>query len=164
MTRICIGCGEEIPDGQEFCYRCGAWADKAVQLDDSGGIVYSDMCPGCGKAVPSGSEYCPYCGTKVQGSAAVRQTVVRRPWDTRDYLSVAFAVIPGFFNIFGIGQIVQRRWSKAFVYITMTIILYYLKPSFSENTGSSWVLLILQMGLFMFSLIDVFNNAGKRGQ
>ena len=161
MTRICRGCGNEIADGQEFCYECGAWADQAIDIDDRGGITYAEMCLNCGKALPNDSEFCPYCGQKVE-RAIPEKVSVRRSWNTMDYLSIALAVIPGFFNIFGLGQIVQRRWSKAFIFISMTVILLYLAPSFSQNSSSTWVLFLLQIGLFIFSLMDVFSNAGKR--
>jgi RNA polymerase subunit RPABC4/transcription elongation factor Spt4 len=161
MTRICRGCGNEVPEGQDFCYECGAWADNAIRLDDRGGITYSDMCLNCGKALPNGSEFCPYCGTKVQETHA-EPVATRRRWTTMDYLSVALAVIPGFFNIFGLGQIVQRRWSKAFVYICVTIVLMYISPSFLDNTNSYWIIIALQLGVFMFSIMDVFAHVGKR--
>ena len=164
MTRVCRGCGNEIPEGQDFCYECGAWADQAIRIDNRGGITYSDMCLNCGKALPNGSEYCPYCGEKVQYTAPSESAVTRRTLNAMDYLSLALAVIPGFFNIFGLGQIIQRRWSKAFVFISMTIVLYYLAPSFSQNQSTTVVLFFLQIGLFMFSLLDVFRNVGKREQ
>ncbi len=162
MTRVCRGCGNEIPEGQEFCYECGAWADQAIIIDNRGGITYSEMCLNCGKALPNGSEYCPYCGEKVPEAAPIEPVRVRRPWDVLDYLAVALAVIPGFFNVFGLGQIIQRRYSKAFIYISMTIILIYLAPSLSQVSTGKVVLFFLQIGLFMFSLLDVFRNTGKR--
>ena len=119
------------------------------------------MCLNCGKELPKGSDFCPYCGTKVEGVQST-PVVVRRQWTLMDYLSIALAVIPGFFNIFGLGQIIQRRWSKAFVFICATILLLYLTPSFMENTDHYWILIAMQIVLFMFSLMDVFNHIGSR--
>jgi len=161
LRRMCTGCGSEIPEGQEFCYVCGAWTKNSLILDDDDQIRYSDMCLNCGKALPNDSEYCPFCGTKVEEHH--KETVsVRRPWTMVDYLSVILAVIPGFFNIFGLGQIIQRRWSKAFVFICATILLLYLTPAFMENPSNYWVIVGMQVVLFLFSLMDVFSHVGKR--
>lgn len=79
-----------------------------------------------------------------------------------DYLSVTLAIIPGFFNIFGLGQIIQRRWSKAFVFICATALLFYITPAFLENSSNYWLIIALQIIIFMFSLMDVFTHVGKR--
>ena len=162
MRHICTGCGNEIPEGQDFCYVCGSWTKNALILDEENRVnVYPDMCLNCGKELPRGSDFCPYCGTKVEGVQSA-PVVVRRKWTLMDFLSIALAVIPGFFNIFGLGQIIQRRWSKAFVFICATILLLYLTPSFMENTDHYWILIAMQIVLFMFSLMDVFNHIGSR--
>ena len=161
IRHICTGCGSEIPEGQDFCYVCGSWTKNALTLDDEDRIRYSDMCLNCGKALPKDSDICPFCGAKVEERYS-EPVVVRRPWTMADYLSVTLAIIPGFFNIFGLGQIIQRRWSKAFVFICATVLLFYITPAFLESSSNYWLIIALQIIIFMFSLMDVFTHVGKR--
>ena len=162
MRRICNGCGNEIEDGADFCYTCGAWAKNAFVLNDEGTVLYSNRCLNCGGDLPREAEFCPYCGAKADESQIRLRT--RSPGLSKtDVLAILLAVVPGFFNIFGLGQIVQRRWSKAFIFITLTIILLYLSPSFIGSTNTYYLLLFMQLGLFLFSLSDVFRSLRGRG-
>ena len=49
------------------------------------------------------------------------------------------------------------------VYISITILLYYLAPSFMTTTGSQILLTIFQVLVFMYSLFDLF-GAISRGE
>ncbi len=58
MKHICSGCGSEIPEGNDFCYVCGAWTSKAFAINDEGTILYSSKCVNCGKELVPGAEFC----------------------------------------------------------------------------------------------------------
>jgi RNA polymerase subunit RPABC4/transcription elongation factor Spt4 len=163
MSRVCIGCGNEIPEGQDFCYVCGAWAKNALIFEEEGDQIYANVCVSCHKTMPSDAEFCPYCGSK---SEPARVPVrVRSPTkiSKMDIMAIILAVVPGFFNIFGLGQIVQRSWSKAFVFICVTVIFFYVAPGFMGTTNGYIILLVMQLAIFIFSISDVFRNIGRRG-
>ena len=163
LRYVCTGCGNEIPEGQEFCYVCGTWSSKALKLNDEGTAIYSPRCFTCGEVLPDGAEFCPKCGKRADESQiTVGMMKQARGYTFKDYLAIILAIIPGFFNIFGLGQIIQKRWSQAFVFISCTILLLYLSPSFMSSSNTTIILIVMQLGLFLFSLMDVF-KALRRG-
>jgi RNA polymerase subunit RPABC4/transcription elongation factor Spt4 len=161
MRNICTGCGNEIPPDQDFCYVCGTWADKGLKINDEATILYSPKCLECGKDLPADAEFCPFCGAPSDKSQ-VPITVGSRTSSFVRILSIILAVVPGFFNIFGLGQIVQRRWAKAFTFICITVLLLYLAPSMMSTSNGRMVLTFIQLGVFFFSLMDVFRGNYRR--
>ena len=163
MKRICSGCGSEIPDGSDFCYSCGAWADKSFNINDEGTILYYQYCMKCGKELVPGAEFCVHCGAKAKDSEIPinikKKTMHLDIWDL---IAILLAVIPGFFNVFGLGQIIQRRWAKAFIYLCTTGLLFYVGPSISSQSNGEMLMLIIQIGFFFVSVMDVFRGIGER--
>jgi len=164
MRYVCTGCGNEIPDGQDFCYVCGSWKKNALSINDEGDTLYANTCTHCNKAIPAGSDYCPHCGEKLEDTNTVPITFRRvRPFTNKDLMAIALAIVPGFFNIFGLGQIVQRRWSRAFVFMAATLLLLYVGPSFLTTANHYTILVILQVSVFIFSISDVLRGINQRG-
>ena len=155
MKRICCGCGAEIPADRDFCYTCGAWAKDAYLLNDDLTVIYAKTCPKCGKQLIPESQYCSYCGEKVSESGIPVRSASKTKYTNMDLLAAGLAIIPGFFNIFGLGQLVQKRWSKAFVYICTTLLLFYITPSLEATDAGSTILIFIQVGFFFFSVVDV---------
>ncbi len=165
MRNVCSGCGEEIPEGNEFCYHCGAWTKDALHIDDKGTLVLGDMCSQCGKPLNPGDAFCAYCGTKAEPSGTpIVSAVPMKRLTSMDYAALALAFIPGlFFNIFGLGQVIQKRWSKAFVYLCISGLLFYIGPSMATTTSGTLMLLVMQIGVFLISFSDVFRGITNRG-
>ncbi len=157
MKRICSGCGSEIPEGSDFCYACGAWATNSFAINDEGTVLYSNKCVKCGNALIPGSKYCAYCGAQASES----NIPIRRSsgaYSSKDIMAIMLAVIPGLFNVFGLGQIILRRWSKAFVYICSTLMLFYITPSLISSTNGYLILIFIQVFFFFISVWDVFRS------
>ena len=164
MRHVCTGCGNEIPEGQDFCYICGAWSKNSLALSEEGDTLYAEMCIKCSKPIPSGSEYCLHCGERIEERKNVPIRVRKiQPFTRKDLIAIALAIIPGFFNIFGLGQIVQRRWSRAFVFICATMLLLYIGPSFLGSSTHYMTLVLIQVAVFVFSISDVLRGVGERG-
>ncbi|MBO4357893.1 MAG: zinc ribbon domain-containing protein [Candidatus Methanomethylophilaceae archaeon] len=164
MKHICSGCGSEIPEGNDFCYVCGAWTSKAFAINDEGTILYSSKCVNCGKELVPGAEFCAYCGSRTSDSnIPISSRQVGGKLSNKDLAAILLAVIPGLFNIFGLGQLIQKRWSKAFVYISTTILLFYITPSLITSTSGFYIALFLQVGFFFISVMDVFKSVARRG-
>ncbi len=164
MRRVCLGCGNEVPNGSDFCYVCGRWATDALPINDQGELLTTEFCLNCQEPLPNDSVYCPNCGFKREPSQA-RAVVVpqRRKLTAIDYIALALAIFPAFYNIFGLGQIVLRRWSKAFVYMVLTVVFIYLESSITFGTTSGVIFFFGQLMLFFFSLQDVMNAIIRRG-
>jgi RNA polymerase subunit RPABC4/transcription elongation factor Spt4 len=164
MRRICKGCGYEIPPESDFCYQCGAWATDSFILNDEGTYIISNTCFNCGKEMPQGAEYCPHCGAHSSDSRIdVGSPAFGRKFTSKHIIALILAIVPGFFNVFGLGQLVLKRWSKAFIFLTMTVILYYLAPSFLMYNNSTIFLILIQVILFAYSLFDIY-GAILRGE
>lgn len=52
----CDQCGAEVPDGKNFCPKCGTSMNNA-EFPKIGRV-----CENCGEDVPAGSKFCPNCG------------------------------------------------------------------------------------------------------
>lgn len=164
MRRVCKECGYEIPPNSDFCYQCGAWASDSFILNDEGTYIISDTCAKCGKEMPQGADYCPHCGEPSSSSnVAIGSPSISRRFSNRHIIALVLAIVPGFFNIFGLGHLVAKRWSKAFVFLSMTVILYYLTPSFLQYSNTSIFLVVIQVFVFIYSLFDLF-GAISRGE
>ena len=163
MKHVCIGCGNEIPEEQEFCYVCGALVKDSLMTNDDGSIINVPYCKKCNSPVPRGLDVCPKCGEPADIASVDLGYPRRRKFTAKDYIALFLAIVPGFFNIFGLGQIVMKRWSKAFFYICATIMLYYLAPSLMSTSNSYMLLIFVEMFVFLLSIMDVY-NAVLRGE
>jgi len=57
--RTCLQCGNENPEGTNFCQECGTKLSVLA------------CCPSCGAEVSAGIKFCQECGTKLQSNASV---------------------------------------------------------------------------------------------
>ena len=163
MRHVCIGCGNEIPEGQEFCYVCGALVKDSLMTNDDGNIINVPYCKNCNSPVPRGLEACPKCGEPADITSIDMGFTRPKKFGAMAYIALFLAIVPGFFNVFGLGQIVMKRWSKAFFYICATIMLYYLAPSLMTTSSSYMLLIVVEMFIFLLSIMDVY-NAVLRGE
>ena len=162
MKRICNGCGSEIPEDSDFCYACGAWADRSLIVNDDGTMLYSPVCLNCGEKLVPDAKFCQFCGAKTSEMAVpIRNSMTS--FDKKDIIAIILAIVPGLFNIFGLGQIVQKRWSKAFVYLCSTILLIYITPSLITVSTGYFVLIAIQVFFFVLSVMDVYKTALRGG-
>ena len=60
-TRMCPGCGRQVPEGLRFCPYCGRPGPSGVPMNDQS-VQQKRLCPGCGREVLEGLAFCPYCG------------------------------------------------------------------------------------------------------
>lgn len=60
MKKLCIKCGNELPEGSAFCPSCG----EAVPVEHT----KNNFCRKCGTKLSEGTAFCHKCGTPVSGS------------------------------------------------------------------------------------------------
>ena len=146
MIYICSECGCQIPDDSDFCHRCGCMKSKALRMDGDN-LVTDGRCHSCGSPVGPSDDFCGSCG-----AALARQMPIIR-MRKNGTIALMLALIPSFFNVFGLGHLVLKQWSRGAMFFCMTFILWYITPMLSE---SYMLLLFIKLGLFMYHASDIF--------
>lgn len=144
MKYICRECGQEISDDAEFCYSCGALKKTAMAIDDTGVPVNekSGVCPHCGFENKEGDAFCASCGKPI-APMMTAQVMIQRKLTTRDKIAIGLAVVPGIFSVFGLGHLVMKKYSRAFLYMAISAIWIYLYLFYIRTTGSMFFLWLM---------------------
>lgn len=150
MIFVCSECGREIPDDMDFCPFCGCMKNTAICFDDKGN--YSPgVCANCGEPIEPGSHFCGKCGNKVQSSAPA--VSVRMTLRKNGMLALMIGLIFGVVNIFGIGHLIMKKWSRGIMFLAISAILLYIDPHFI--TSSSFYIMAIRMLVFMYQSMDL---------
>lgn len=146
MKYICHDCGYEIPEDMEFCPHCGCMRDKSTPVDDQTGMPLG-VCPSCGAKTNPGDSFCGSCG------AALPEVRVMVPKMRKNgTLAIILGLFPGFFNIFGLGHLVMREWSKGAMFLAMSVILIYVNGSL---ISTSFLMSILSVAVYFYQCMDL---------
>jgi predicted nucleic acid-binding Zn ribbon protein len=149
MRSICSQCGAEIPADSDFCYRCGELKSKSLRVDDAGYFV-EDTCPHCGAKLQGNESFCGACGGPInQYNGELRPNL-----DKNSTIALLLALIPGFFNIFGLGHLFLKQWYRGIMFLVISGILWYIYPAYLP--APSLGVLILRIGVVMFQLLDLY--------
>ena len=65
-------------------------------------------------------------------------------------VALALGLIPGFFNIFGLGHFVMKSWAKGCMFLAMSVILLYI---------NGWSLVSSDIMIVMLSVMVYFYQA-----
>lgn len=147
MRFICHDCGYEIPGDMDFCPRCGCMKGSATPVDDNG--MPTGTCPTCGADIEPGAAYCRSCGAKAP------ETVSYPPRATsKGMAALMLALIPGIFNIFGLGHFVLGRWSRGAMFLAISVILLYMNgwQLFTTNV----VMYLVSLAVYFYQALDIF--------
>lgn len=153
MKYVCSQCGIEIPEEQEFCYRCGSLKSKAFTYDDNG-QVGTQVCHNCGQRLDGTEDFCPSCGTP-----PIRAVPVRI--GSKALAAILLAMIPGFFNIFGLGHILLKQYVRGGMFLIMSGILWWIYPGYAA--APSITIMFIKLGIFMYQLMDLYRVIYARG-
>lgn len=126
---------------------------------------WSDMtkyfvCCECGRSCDGDLGFCPYCGS-TEGYFMESETVpgVMSPEVQAEMGRVMFAtmlaLLPGLFDIYGLGHLVLRRYVRAGVFLACTAVLLYAKyvqdiPFVNEYMA------YISIGIFIIHALDVY--------
>ncbi len=150
MRCICGECGREIPDGMDFCPYCGCLRSKACCIDDSGRSCA--VCPECGHPIAPGDQFCGSCGAHLDHGATPVRMIPRMKKNGN--LAIMLALLPGFFNIFGLGHLVMKQYSRGLMFLGISLVLWYLNGWSFTNT--SLLLTVLDICVFFYQCMDLF--------
>lgn len=154
MTLICGECGGVIPADMDFCPRCGSLRSNARVVNDGRTV---GECPSCGGPLGPDDLYCGRCGSRISTGTASQG--VMRPRRNAN-LAIMLALIPGFFNVFGLGHFVLRQYSRGIMFLVISVVLWYLggwKPF-----PSSLLLTVLTICVFFYQAMDILRLSYTR--
>ena len=146
MSRICGECGWDIPDDMDFCPRCGSRATIEVGGQDGSAM----MCPQCGTPFTPGDSYCGKCGAQL---SRVVPMAVRARMRKHANLALMVALIAGFFNVFGLGHLILRSYSRGVMFLVLSVVIWYLNGW--SLFGSDFVMVMLTVLVYFYQAIDV---------
>lgn len=144
MTRICAECGSEIPDGSGFCYHCGRDAKDAFNIEGATRGTYTNIPSG------NGSGNCGSCGPGYAQSVIVRPRLVKNAW-----IGIALALVPGMFNIFGLGHLFYKKWGRGLMYLIISVPLFYMEYMVKLDPVSSMLLFLCALSVYFIQAFEV---------
>lgn len=146
ISRFCMECGEQVGPGEDFCYRCGSRRIVNVNLENNRVVLKKGQCPFCNNFNNPEDGFCSKCGQRI---GEFEYSGRSRPLDSTDYLTIILALVPGIFNLFGLGHIVLRQYSRAFMYLGISAVLLYLRW-FAPGSTVAMRLAVEIVGLIVF--------------
>jgi len=160
MSVICSECGSEIPEGADFCYRCGARLDHALKVTEDGSGIISNTCFNCGGGISPNDQFCQHCGKPVSSSyIPLNRTKVSR----KGLIAIVVAFLAGLVDVFGLGQLILKRWAKGAAFLVITAVLFYLAPSFLATETGTFILLAMRLLTFFLQISDVIKAVYREG-
>lgn len=131
---ICTECGRVSEEDYDFCPHCGS--TKGANVDPA-------LIPPQFKVVSSN-----------QGTFIVKQSAIRIK------LALALALIPGIFNIFGLGHFALGKYVRGVLFLACSGFYYYERYIGYFGIGY-WYLFGFSMAVFLVQILDVFNLIKK---
>jgi len=101
----------------------------------------------------SGSGGCHNCGARPAG--AMDRTAAHRI----SLIAKILAVVPGIFNVFGLGHLFLGKYLKAFAFFSISLALRYaseawVSPGDIANADIAW--LAISLLVFIYQIFDVY--------
>lgn len=143
---FCSECGHELEPGEEFCYLCGSV--RTFTVTENGRVVSEEgVCPICGCKNVKDTEFCEKCGRRL-GEYEFEPTR-RTPLGPKDYAILLIAFIPGALNIFGLGHLFLKKYSRGFMYLMISFVLLYV-IYFTPDLGRSMYFFLELIGFMIY--------------
>ncbi len=150
-------CGADVDPQSDFCYVCGSRRVLEVNPANNRVVMEKGHCPYCGHDNIPDASFCTSCGRRI----GEFEYVARRNTKPTavDYIAVLLSLIPGAFNIFGLGHLVLKKFSRGFMYLAMTAVVLYLKYA-TANAATSMLIIIEVIGLVIYlkQAMEIFSH------
>ncbi|MCK9323042.1 MAG: zinc ribbon domain-containing protein [Candidatus Methanomethylophilaceae archaeon] len=157
MKYICPECGNEIRKDAEFCHTCGCVKSKAIIFDDKMKMVSGSMkCAFCGGDIAEGDIFCQHCGKTITR----QQMITFKPtFNASSAIGIALALIPAFFNIFGLGHLFFRKWKRAAVYLCITALFLFVQYQMILTSTERTIFEITSILVYVIHGMEIFTLA-----
>ncbi|MCQ2084888.1 MAG: zinc ribbon domain-containing protein [archaeon] len=158
LKKYCMECGSETDADADFCYICGSRKIISVNPSNNRVIMEKGHCPYCGNDNVPDASFCAKCGRRIGEFeyGGVRKTKL----SGKDILAIFLALIPGAFNVFGLGHLAMKKVSRGLMYLAISAVLLYLR--FANGDVSYSMLIILEViGLLVYlkQASEIFREA-----
>jgi hypothetical protein len=145
MPWICSECGRTEYGDIGFCTGCGALRADGTE---------HPVCKNCGSVLAEGTSYCGSCSRPVNAYGAAG--------DRRHFLALIFAVVPGMFDIFGLGHIFLGKWIRGLALALSSMALMYLKGIYIDNFEYLKWLAVVSVVIYTVQFLDLMFSRGLR--
>ncbi len=133
-------------------------------------------CPYCGELLPSNSITCPKCYRKIDSSILKAEAEKERRQqekpkrDISRTIQLILCIIPAFFGILGLGQIVRNfRQKRGYIFLVVGLLFYAIGVSLTFTLFPSVIIkifstlgglffLLMYFLLFLGTLIDILGT------
>lgn len=151
----CPECGSEVPDDSDFCYVCGRAKKKGDDAGPTGNIAFTPgMCAFCGGKVGFSDVFCEHCGKPINN---IPQMMMFKPKMSKyGWIGIALALIPGFFNVFGLGHLFFRRWGRAGMYLLISVLFIYMTRFAVLSDFMEILVLLSSIFIYFMQAMEVF--------
>ncbi len=126
------------------------------------------ICTECGRVHEEDFDFCPHCGSTKGGNVdpalippefrivnGPQGAYVARINVNRIRLALALALLPGIFDIFGLGHLVLKKYLSGLGFLACTAVVYYERFTGYFGVDSS-IMFIATLAVLILQIFDVF--------
>jgi TM2 domain-containing membrane protein YozV len=117
------------------------------------------ICRQCGTEIFDGEEFCYSCGNIGEPVECTHEPMNK----SNRWIALLLALIPGFFDVFGLGQLYLRSYFKAGLFLTISVVMYFAVPHYGVEKDSI-TYIGATMAIFLVQAMDVMNTIRRREQ
>lgn len=147
IRRYCMECGSDVEPGADFCYTCGS--RRVIDVDSGSNrlIIEKGHCPFCGHDNSPDAMFCGSCGRRIGEFEYVGRP--KTGLTTNDLIILTLTLVPGFFNIFGLGHIALKKYSRGVMYLIISAVYIYMAFTL-QGAGISTIIMLELIGIAIF--------------
>ena len=155
IVRYCMECGSAVEPDADFCYTCGSRRIVDVRSSDNRILMEPGHCPYCGHDNIPEAKFCASCGRRIGEFEHSAPTKTRLT--SFDLLVIMAALVPGLFNVFGIGHLVARKYSRGVMYLIISAVFLYIRFASGTLSISTIILLeIIGVVIYLKQMMEIF--------
>ncbi len=156
IRRYCLECGSEVEPGADFCYACGSRRVVEVRPDSNRVVMEPGHCPFCGHDNDPQAKFCTSCGRRIGEFEYVPRLVKRL--SSMDFAILMAALVPGLFNVFGLGHLLAKKYSRAAVYLVISAVFLYIRYSVDLSEVSTIIILeLIGIVIYLKQSMEIFS-------
>lgn len=114
-------------------------------------------CGQCGHDISEDSEFCRWCGAYMDRQENEVHVHIRTDniEPQKRTFALLLAIVPGFFDVFGLGHIYLGKYLKGIIFLAVSVILFAINVTMEI---SSWEIYFTlgTLALFMVQIVDIF--------
>lgn len=155
IVRYCMECGSAVEPDADFCYRCGSRRIMDVRTADNRVVMEPGHCPYCGHDNIPEAKFCASCGRRIGEFEYTRAP--KTQISSYEFLIIMAALVPGLFNVFGLGHLLAKRYSRGIMYLVISAVFLYIRFASGTLVNSTIILLeIIGVVIYLKQAMEIF--------